>query len=334
LQLLRDTGGGERLLSLLSPNRRLPSPAQPFIPTFTSSPFDDGDSSRDGSTPSTPTDAHVVPENLLYRGVGNSEYMRQPVVYIDLLPVDVVDNGSQGLPRIDEEVCMSKGYYPVRSADRPRHIRNIDPTITLSSSSSHSPTSHFLVYGPGGDVHSEAVPMEYFGNAPTDSSLHLYKTTLAPEFWPTLCQSPDPTQFTIIQRVQDSDGSMTFSAMYKFSYPSSFLNQDFQPFPGDFQTQDHVKIIQPSSQLDFGDFDLFVMPGNEGMPMDMGYQKPFYGANCLPKANEQWNMSSPVSLSSGCGSDFDQLSACDEEMRSPMAASFPANVQNYIPVLQ
>jgi len=54
----------------------------------------------------------------------------------------------------------------------------------------------------------------------------LYKTSLVPGFWDTISQSPDASQYTIIQRViqepcSSSSPQTIFSAVYKFLYQTS-----------------------------------------------------------------------------------------------------------------
>lgn len=223
LQQLRDTCGGRQLLKLLTPYRPQNRASRP-APLNLSGTVSDSDSSSDGSVPPTPTEAHATLQNLLYRGVGGLGCDDEPsnIIYIDLIPDDapIGSDVTQVLP----PVASSSGANVVRVSQRPRRIRDIDPTVTLVAPSSMVAKSHFMVRTRTGVVHSEVSEMTLVGPVPGgEKDQLLYSTKLVPAFWQELCKSPDPTQFTITQKVTwepyHDTSSPLFFAAYKFTMP-------------------------------------------------------------------------------------------------------------------
>ena len=157
----------------------------------------DSETSSDSSasSPTTPTEAHATLQNLLYRGVEpRIEETPDTIVYIDLLPED--SQAGDGLTQSwtytsqateEERSWTERGYTVVKPSKEPRHLRAIDPTVTLLSKTATSAQSYFTVHTDDGIVFSEATTLEHMGSA-ADGRL-LYKTSLVPSFWNTIAQS-------------------------------------------------------------------------------------------------------------------------------------------------
>lgn len=263
LQQLRDTCGGKRLLKLLTPNRPLARPASLSLSpelqdvagpsNFRGPPplRHDSESGSDTSppnSPTTPTDAHATLQSLLYRGVeSRSTELPNSIVFIDLIPHPSA--GPSSSHSEEEHLWKERGFQISRASPFPRHLHDIDSTITLLSKSTTSARSFFTVYSGEDVVYSEVTSLKPLGPPPGDfdfdnSSSCLYSTTLVPGFWRSLVQSPDPTQYTIVQRVvQDSSASSPpctlFSAMFKFTYVSC-----------PYISTPSAAAVQPASQKD------------------------------------------------------------------------------------
>ncbi|KAH9485766.1 Conidiophore development regulator abaA [Psilocybe cubensis] len=297
LQQLRDTCGGKRLLNLLSPNRR-PCRTPSLSPEFQ---HKDGHlvygppslryesescSDSTASSPTTPTEAHATLQSLLYRGVEpRIEETPDTIVYIDLLPFDApIDaNGSDIDPLksswtsspsqvAEERSWIERGYKVVRASQQPRHIRDIDPTITLLSQSTTSAHSYFTVYTDEGIAFSEMSVLQPVEPRSTAETSHLYSTSLVPGFWSTIAQSSDASQYVIIQRVvQDpasssASSSTIFSAMYKFNITQPSHTQD------SYSAHNMMQIETQTQKQDFA-FDNLLTMDSEGLSDLMAYQK-------------------------------------------------------------
>ncbi len=157
----------------------------------------DSETSSDSSasSPATPTEAHATLQNLLYRGVEpRVEETPDTIVYIDLLPEDsqagdaLTQSWTYTSQATEEERSWTeRGYTVVKPSKEPRHLRAIDPTVTLLSKTATSAQSYFTVYTDDGVVFTEATTLEPMGTA-SDGRL-LYKTSLVPNFWNTIALS-------------------------------------------------------------------------------------------------------------------------------------------------
>ena len=150
----------------------------------------DSESNSDASPPATPTEAHATLQNLLYRGVGGlgRDEELSNIICIDLLPKDapIGSDGKQVL-----QMPPSSETNVIRASQCPRHIRDIDPTVTLVASSSMIAKSHFIVRTRTGIVHTEVTDMTLVGPLPVFAKDQLlYSTKLVPAFWNELCKSP------------------------------------------------------------------------------------------------------------------------------------------------
>ncbi|KIK05809.1 hypothetical protein K443DRAFT_90627 [Laccaria amethystina LaAM-08-1] len=265
LQQLRDTCGGKRckspnatvrlhdvranstcpiVLKLLTPNRPVARPASLSLSpelqdvagpsNFRGPPplrhdTESGSDTSPPNSPTTPTDAHATLQSLLYRGVeSRSTELPNSIVFIDLIPHPSA--GPSSSHSGEEHLWKGRGFQISRASPFPRHLRDIDSTITLLSKSTTSARSFFTVYSGEDVVFSEVTSLKPLGPPPGDfdfdnSSSCLYSTSLVPGFWCSLVQSPDPTQYTIVQRVVQDSSALSppctlFSATYKFTYAS------------------------------------------------------------------------------------------------------------------
>jgi transcriptional enhancer factor len=124
--------------------------------------------------------------------------MPNNIVYLDLLRQgsSVNDNDpSWTSPSQVAEECslMERGYRIIRSNNYPRHLHDIDPTITFLSPSVSNARSYFTVHLGDRLIFSESTPLELVNpDGPSTSKVDgiLYKTSLVPGFWDTISQSP------------------------------------------------------------------------------------------------------------------------------------------------
>ncbi|KAJ7458592.1 hypothetical protein FB451DRAFT_581819 [Mycena latifolia] len=195
LQQLRESCGGKKLLHLLSPFR------QPAYP----------ESSSSGDSPCTSPASPLMGE----RGFPAAS-SRHTVMYIDILPEGSPDEvATTGVPQWSESGDV------VHASDRPRRLRSINPTVAFTSQSPVTAQSRFTVYSEDMVLHTETSPLAPVMDPAPRVSGFLYSTTLVPEYWKVISESPDPTRFTIYQQiVKDDNGAVVFSATYKFSYPA------------------------------------------------------------------------------------------------------------------
>lgn len=195
LQQLRESCGGKKLLHLLSPFRQ---------PAY-------AESCSSGDSPCTSPTSPSMGE----RGFPPSS--RHTVMYIDIIP--------EGSP--DEVYSFGPPLWSgsgdiVHASDRPRRLRTINPTVTFMSQTPLAAQSRFTVYSEERILHTETVPLSPVVEPAQQVSGFLYSTTLVPEYWKVISESPDPTRFIIYQEVvKDDVAALVFSATYKFSYPTS-----------------------------------------------------------------------------------------------------------------
>ncbi|KAF7300483.1 TEA domain-containing protein [Mycena chlorophos] len=190
LQQLRESCGGKKLLHLLSPFRQ---------------PYADSSASSD-STCTSPTSPVTRPSGLTQTSPPHK------VVCIDILPEGISSSwaysGRSPSPAMDM----------VRASDRPRPLRQINPSVAFLSQSALAAQSNFTVYAEGRVVHAEGVQL-VATQTPSGES-HVYTAALVPGYWQTISDSQDPTRFTIYQEVRRDD-ALLFSATFKFAYPEN-----------------------------------------------------------------------------------------------------------------
>ncbi|KAJ2918319.1 hypothetical protein MD484_g2095, partial [Candolleomyces efflorescens] len=210
---------------------------------------DESCSDRSSPAPTTPTEVHATLQTLLYRGLASStESPPNSIVYIDLLPSP---SGSASkafdfpIPSSndDEHLWTERGLNVVKISSHPRHISEIDPTVTFTSPSAITAVSVFSVYVDDDLVHSEEAPLKSYGQL-TPENTHLYSTLLLPEYWTKMYQMSDLSRHTIVHRVVEDRSSSSslpppcpkvlFSTMYRFKYclqPMSLQSTDFHGCP-------------------------------------------------------------------------------------------------------
>ena len=134
--------------------------------------------------------------------------MPNDIVYIDLLrPGSSIDNNgpfwTSPCQVAEERSLTERGYRLVRATEYPRHLRDIDPTITLLSQSLSDAHSYFTVHLGDRLIFSESTKLELVDPSPSNVDGFLYKTSLVPGFWDTISQSPGmsigfPAEFIIL----------------------------------------------------------------------------------------------------------------------------------------
>ena len=198
------------VLSLLSPLRH-PHRSTSLYPEFY--PRSDSESGSESSTsaPTTPIETHATLQSLLYRGVEPREKMPNNIVYIDLLrPGSSINDSDPSWTSpsqvAEERSLVERGYSIIRSTKYPRHLRDIDPTITFLAHSVSNARSYFTVYLEDSLIFSESTTLELVDpDDPSTSNVDgiLYKTLLVPGFWDTISQSSgmsieSPSEFIVL----------------------------------------------------------------------------------------------------------------------------------------
>ncbi|RXW13253.1 hypothetical protein EST38_g12602 [Candolleomyces aberdarensis] len=236
---------------------------------------DESCSDRSSPAPTTPTEVHTTLQTLLYRGLASStESPPNSIVFIDLLPSP---SGSASKSFVDypmpssnedEHMWTERGLNVVKISPHPRHISEIDPTVTFTSPTPITAVSVFSVYLNDDLVHSEEAPLKSHGQL-TMENAHLYSTHLLPDYWAKMCQMSDLSRHTIVHRVVEDRSSSSslpspsgpkvlFSTMYRFKYSTQSLPlqptefhacSDFVTAPADkhsLEYFDSVLSISPS----------------------------------------------------------------------------------------
>ena len=195
------------VITLLSPTRRLrcpPSQSSEFhhrdghLAYGPPSLRCESDSSSDSSenSPPTPIEAHATLQNLLYRGIDSrEEQLPNTIVYIDLLRPNSINVDSSMTSWLspsqmaEERSWVERGYKTVRATQYPRHLCDIDPTITLLSHAMTNARSYFTVHSDDRLIFSESTTLEPVDPMISNVDGILYKTSLVPGLWDTISQS-------------------------------------------------------------------------------------------------------------------------------------------------
>ncbi|KAG2158558.1 uncharacterized protein EDB93DRAFT_1118910 [Suillus bovinus] len=289
------------------------------------------------SASASPTSSPAMPSSRR----NNLPDNRTPV-YIDILP----DTN----PSSSRSRTSYKGVTPSQpSSNTPRCMRDIDPTVTFVSPSTVIGKSSYIVLLDGAPIHSEDTKLEcvgpYFTGAPGDGPL-LYSTALVPKYWETLCKSPDPTVYTIIQDVYRSPDSTTssrnsgrprpvliFSAVYHFRYsasarappPSIPQHLAYQPNPASlsYNTYPYPDMLNPTRP-----HPSHMSPGFADQGMFQSYD---YGTQY--RLDEPFRLD--VNMDNFSLDDFminiDSPEAISNDiMVQSSSSSFPKDIRNYI----
>ncbi|KAG1767469.1 hypothetical protein EV702DRAFT_1146655 [Suillus placidus] len=248
LQQFRDTSEGRELIDSLtrcylstrsevgSPRRFSPhnhvfegeSMSPLYYLSLDSSGSDTSSASSSAGSPTSSVESSAMPSSKQ----NNPPDTGRTPVYIDILREPRSFSSSSSSRSRVTGVAPSQS-----SSNTPRRMRDIDPTVTFVSPSAVISKSSYIVLLDGAPIHSEDTKLEcvgpYFAGSSNDGPL-LYSTALVPKYWETLCKSPDPTVYTIIQDVYRAPDPTTptrysdrprpvliFSAIYHFQYPAS-----------------------------------------------------------------------------------------------------------------
>ncbi|KAJ7590531.1 hypothetical protein C8J56DRAFT_536307 [Mycena floridula] len=250
LQQLRDTCGGKKLLSLLTP---CPKPGvRPSTHSYRRYGRDSSSSRGTSSPTSCPTSplASPSPSDLTFPEPVS------PVIYISILP-----------PTFQESSSVDS--YSL-SSSIPRFLSQIDPTVTFTAPHSLlNATAKCTVSFDGVVVHVERTYLiSRILNSATPGPF-LYSTSLAVSYWKTISESPDPTQYTILLQVgkDGSSNTIDYSAVFKFCYPS-FSSPDSNVSADPFSVSVTSECRAPSSEdiLDGWDMISVIPSGNLGYP--------------------------------------------------------------------
>ncbi|KAH7909648.1 hypothetical protein BJ138DRAFT_1010403 [Hygrophoropsis aurantiaca] len=268
LQQLRDTSEGRELIESLT--RRYLAQTEPgsssarfngtpqhaswhtySSPTLSSisSDFPSSDSSSSCSSLDSPiSSANYSPLMAPIKAKAPGLNTARTVVHIDILPAGMAWSNLPVSPKRSPHAVATSpphsrlpGTSHSQPSSSPRPIHSIDPTVTFVSPSAMIAKSSYIVLLDGAPIHSEDTKMQCVGPCQNPStatnaapSSLLYSTSLVPKFWDTICNSSDPTVYTIMQDVYRipepssySESSsrprplLIFSTIYHFRYPSS-----------------------------------------------------------------------------------------------------------------
>ncbi|EMD32904.1 hypothetical protein CERSUDRAFT_118346 [Gelatoporia subvermispora B] len=204
LQQLRDTTEGKRILQLLS-NRHTAMMSAPKSPSSSSPPS----SCRPGPSPSSSPALAPAPPAA------------PPVSYvtIEVLPPNSPADALAGLSLAALPPVPAPSTQAYRSPG-PRALRAIDPTVTFLARAPVTAHAAFRVLRAGQAVHEERAELRMCGTSCTPQArpfaemecTFLYKTRLVPAFWAVLCESRDPTQYTVVQDIVRTAPSATLAS--------------------------------------------------------------------------------------------------------------------------
>ncbi|KAF5381872.1 hypothetical protein D9757_007572 [Collybiopsis confluens] len=230
LQQLRDTvggnSGGKKLQKLLSPivksDSTLSNRSHYSLRRY-------GSRSSSSSAPTSPLSAD-----------GETQWNLMPsaptVMYIDITPDD---DASSSLPReyLADEDFSGHSDTTITSSHGPRPIRMIRPRLAFMSHA-NSPMfarSRFTICN--GDKNYEdssvlSVASDRESSPPPEGA-SVYMCDLAPTYWNMICNSSDPTEYTIHHNIVRESSELTttlFSATYKFRYVPDKMHSPLPPF--------------------------------------------------------------------------------------------------------
>ncbi|KAG1736116.1 uncharacterized protein EDB91DRAFT_537786 [Suillus paluster] len=351
LQQLRDTSEGRELIDSLTQgylarresgsSQRL-SPHNQIFEAKSKPPFSTSDNSYTSSSAGSPiSSAKYSP--VMPSSKQNHLPDTRPLVYIDILPEPSLFSSSSSSSLCAPSASPYQSPQGIAashpSSNAPRRMRDIDPTATFVSPSAVIGKSSYIVLLDGAPIHSEDTKLECVGPYLTGSSgdgLLLHTTTLVPKYWETLCKSPDPTVYTIIQDVYSAPDSETstrssgrphlvpiFSATYHFRYP--------------------VSVCTPPSSMS----PHFAYQANSSFLANNTHASPDLLYRMSPSLSDQWWLQShecntqnqldepfilDLNLDEFSFDDFihDLPEATSKEMIAQSSSSLPKDIRNYI----
>lgn len=311
------------------------------------------DTSSSSSSTGSPISSAAMPSSRK----NNIPDNRTPV-YIDILPnVSSFSSSSSSRSRVPTSSYKPPqgAAAPQPSSNSPRRMRDIDPTVTFVSPSVVIGKSSYIVLLDGAPIHSEDTKLEcvgpYFAGSSGDVPL-LYSTPLVPKYWETLCKSPDPTLYTVIQDVYrapdppTSTGSsgrprpvLIFSSIYHFRYPASVrappptvpLHLAYQANPASLTNTTHTypDLPNPSRQLPSQYYSMSPSHSHPGMfqPHEYGTQNRLDEPFILDVSLDNF------SLDEYMINIHDSPEATSNDMMvnvQSSSSSFPQDIRNYI----
>ncbi|KAG2156737.1 uncharacterized protein EDB93DRAFT_1200595 [Suillus bovinus] len=280
--------------------------------------------------------------------------MRTPV-YIDILPQSssFLSSSSESsrldAPFSSPHDLLPQGVASRTSSDTPRPIRDVDTTVTFVSPSAFIGKSSYIVLLDGAPIHSEDTKLKcvgpYFTGSSGDVPL-LYSTPLVPKYWETLCKSPDPTVYTIIQdvyRIMDPEAPArsssrprpvpVFSATYHFRYPVSVHASTASTLPhGAYQTNSQLltDTAHASSEL----LNPIHPLSSQNYPVSPNFSdQELYEYGTQNRLDEPFILDG--SMDNLCLDDFmpndhNSHETTHNEMMAQSSSSFPSDIRNYI----
>ncbi|KAJ3837188.1 hypothetical protein F5878DRAFT_227617 [Lentinula raphanica] len=310
LQQLRDTcGGGRKLQRLLSPvmNSTTPISNRSHYSLRRS-----GSRSTAGSSsvPTSPTSQESVFTNS------------PDVLFIDLVPE--VGPSSVGSHKYSPDFDITNSLDAISSCG-PRRIKEIKPSLAFTSSTDVS-TAHsaFRIYCANGTFDDQSFLTAVDSHAPASASV--YTCDLVPRYWNMICDSPDPTQFTIEHHITREPSSSfdapttLFSATYKFRYVPARV--DSSPASSFSTLSPNIGTFQPIDASDYRQFDTRF---NHGHVSEMSATYGSRGWDCFQDelAVGQKGLTS-MSNTPDCWEDFGGSSiGSGSSSSSPTTTNFP-----------
>ncbi|KAG2064305.1 hypothetical protein BDR04DRAFT_1110309 [Suillus decipiens] len=313
------------------------SPSSSYSSSSTSS----NDSSSTGS--STSSGRH---HNMPSSKRNHLPDTRTPV-YIDILPESssfLSSSSSRSRAPFSSPYQPSQGVV-AHTSDTPRPIRDIDSTVTFVSPSTVIGKSSYIVLLDGAPIHSEDTKLEcvgpYFTSSSGDGPL-LYSTALIPKFWETLCKSPDPTVYTIIQdvyRTLDPEAParssgrshpvIIFSATYHFRYsvsvhaPTSFMSPDFA-------YQANSQLLANTTHVSPDLLDPMCPRSFQSYPVSSLQPHEYSTQNRLDEPFILDGIPDNFCLDDFINNIHDSPETTHDEMMTWSSSSFPKDIRNYI----
>ncbi|GAW03425.1 hypothetical protein LENED_005151 [Lentinula edodes] len=286
-----------------------------------------------------------ISEHIL-KTTGESRTAKQPlspigrIIHFDVLVLarlcTLLDHhgpssvGRKGSSHID--ITSSRDAI-VSSAHGPRPIRSIKPSLAFTSSfdASVAAQSMFTIYYADVCYEDQSV-LTAMVNQAAPGGATLYTCDLVPRYWNMICNSPDPTSFTIQHRVirepysSFSEPTTLFSATYKFRYvPEKVSPPQISPFSavdssiGTFQEMD-ISSYREYNGPGYSTGSVSEMSSSYDSKWDCfndlsGGQR---GYTSLPTTPDCWDEYNASSIDGSCSSSS-----------SPTTSSFPQHSQFY-----
>ncbi|KAG1882335.1 hypothetical protein F4604DRAFT_422405 [Suillus subluteus] len=364
LQQIRDTSEGRELIDSLSRefgSSRKFSPHNYVFEGESMPPLDylSLDSSRSDASSASSSAGSI--SSAEYTAMPSSKKNNPPdnrtPVYIDILP-EASSFSSSSSSR--SRVPSSSSYKPPQgaaasqpSSNTPRRMRDIDPTVTFVSPSAVIGKSSYIMLLDGAPIHSEDTKLEcvgpYFTGSSGDGPL-LYSTALVPKYWETLCKSPDPTVYTIIQDVYRAPDPATptrhsgrprpvliFSAIYHFRYspspcappPSITPRFAYQSNPASLTNNTHTypDLINPTRTLPYQNYAMSPSFSDPGMFQSHEYstQNRLVEPFMLDVSMDNFSLDDYI-----VNAHDSPEATSNEMMAQSSSSSFPKDIRNYI----